>query len=387
MRGYASLAFVIAAGCADSGNHTVTIDLFYPGPTLVAYREGTGPWKTPDTNAMGGYVIKGNGQFELVAVTVLDNGAFVAEQLEATYADSDHWVDVGAFVKSTGDQALPWRFFDDPCTPLPLAGGPPVQISGRMLQPGTVDMDASCQSATTAPWNYALNVTTGTHSLLATGGGRFVLQRSLSVASAMTLPDIDLSAGGAMTTTPVLVQNADQNQVAAIVNMYSPTERFRVSSSFGIIGPAQPLSAPIIPPSALLVEEGQVIEVHSPGGAFAPTDRAARALFTGSPPGFALLAPPTVQIDASSGIDVIALQDLGPQYNGILFGVQGANGSQIITASKAWLDATKAEGIQFDIDAPGYDPTWIVDRTMGFFRSFAISDDSTDVTYVSRVNG
>jgi hypothetical protein len=395
MLGRHALAFVCVtavAGCGDNSENVARVDLALGQATFIRYREGDGPWRHPDLLTDGSYLVRGGYEFELVAVKVVPGVEIFAEQLAATYAEADHWVDVGPFIPVVGDQLSPAASFDDPCFSFHV--GPTVTVTGQMAQAGDVDMDRSCASRATAPWSFALQVSPGTHDLIAAGGGAMAIRRELQIDAATTLPDLDLdlaAEGAALVSHPILITNPDPSgYVYGEVDLYTQHDGLAVSSAEGTVAPGRTIDALAVPPSLLVPSDVQTVEVYSPGGD-APMQRAARAAFTDRLPELDLLAPPSAQIDVVSDVDVISWQGpLAPRWTYLDFEVDSGSFptsfTQRITATRKWLEAHDATSLQFDVDVPEYDRSWSVDRAHVWSRTIDVRDDATPVAYQTTVH-
>lgn len=127
-----------AAACTGSTSGTTTFTLTVNAtPTLIAYRDGAGPWREPDPGTYAGdYVMHVSADYE-VLVVCSDGTGFLSELRRRTVDDADSDL----------------MYCDGHSYALPGS----VAVNGRMLQAGMVAM-GDYASSPTAPWDYALAV-------------------------------------------------------------------------------------------------------------------------------------------------------------------------------------------------------------------------------------
>ncbi|MDB4958788.1 MAG: hypothetical protein JWO36_6357 [Myxococcales bacterium] len=389
-----AMLFVAVAACGDN-THAVQVDLTLGSADLILFRDGVGPWQSPDQIVPGSYALQVADDFELVAVFAWGDGSFYAEELAATYSEGSHWVVIASsqFGGLVAGKTRPASFFDVPCSYLPRTGT--VKVTGTMNQPGDVAMGASCKRSASAPWSFSLDVPTGVHDLIATGslganGKRVSIVRAQLIDAPTTVPNVDLTVAGiALTPTPIAVANSDGDGATVDVTLSTTTDEATLSRSFGTLSAHHTIDAWLAPMANLQPTDQQLLEVHSPGGLNANPDRSARVSFTGNQTVFDLLPPPHPTFSVETNVEVASWSSWLDRYSYVDFVVDGADPNQQattvqqVTASKGWIEAHHTNRLSFDTSIPGYLPAWTIDRTKTYARFFGVRNDSTDVTYMT----
>jgi hypothetical protein len=391
--------FVLASACGDNTHNIIQLDVGLGTPDLIMFRDDGGPWQEPKVVADGSYTFEVLDDYEVVAVYSFDDGSFLAQELAATYRDGNNWgvVWTSQFGALVTGKTGPYSIFRYPCSPFPRDGT--VKVTGRMLDKGQVAMDSSCMTSAVAPWMFSLDVLPGTNDLIATGRvgatPSIAIQRGLVVDGATAIPDIDLSSVGTpLTTMPVAVVNTDESGIAATnVILTTSAGASNVSGTSAEVSAMHTISTSLVPTSVMEPGDRQALEVHSPGGDFAPVDRSARTIFTGNEIVFELIPSATISYDVVNGVDVVSWGSaLAPRYGYVDFNIESVPNANLnysgqhVTVTKHWLEDHKATSVGFDTDVPGYDAAWSIDRTQQYGRWFDVRDDSTNITYMTTNN-
>jgi hypothetical protein len=327
----------------------VTYTIFNGTPTFAAYRDGHGPWLTPTTNAQGDYELHITNDYQFVYVCIYPSmpPQFDAELFEATAADRANW--------------------EGTCS-VPSTAAPPttVTVTGEMKQAGTLDMVQS-KTSTSPNWTFMLDVPTGTQDLVAYDSSRMVIKRGIAVASAMSLPMIDVAADGAMMTNVKVT-------ITGRVTSDVPFTAFDLHTQYGDFSQTGTATAVNAPPSSLLTSSDEEwIYVNDLG---LRSDRYVAATYTGAESmTFDLLPELTgITLDPST---LKATWTSLPSFDDV-YVLALANGSlQGVLATPTWLStAGSISTIEFDAAPPGYDPTWKIDLTGSYDEEFGIDASS-----------
>lgn len=340
------------------GPNTVSLRTF-GGPQLVMYRDGAGPWLVPLEVSIGNYELRVTDAYEVVLACSTTGAS-----------------DVVLHRQTFGDGATRYGFCDVPSSdPAPMT----VQVTGQMAQAGQVYM-TDMASSTTAPWTFMLDVTPGTHDLVAVGtNNRILVRRDVTVSAAATLPAVDVVADGvAMTPVPLTINNGVHGGEVFSTDFYWS---LRNSSAF-LTGASTTLQTP--PASLVDASDFTFLSLY------ATTDagwRYAFTSFTGAETTFTLPAAPSGITYAEAGGALMASWGTTPDYTELelsLAATSASNDRRLrVVASRAWLAATGLTQIGFDADPPGFDPSWNIDLAGPYVRMLTVSDNSGTISYGS----
>jgi hypothetical protein len=358
-----SLLGLIAA-CGDAGDAlpdgAVTIDSapFVPGPNLVTvrvgfntpfytrYRDGSGPWTTPEQVTPGNFELHITDTYEVVAVCGDPTSLVDTQQIRRTFADGD-----SAFILCFGAGFGPSS---------PTA----VTMRGEMQQPGTIFFDDQVSSAV-APWSFNLQVEPGTHDLIAIGSSSVVIRRDQVVSDAAALPPIDLAVEGAPLVVRRFSVNARADESLASQLDLSTSHEHAILAGTG--------ASIAVPPSTLLHPEDSMrawVDAKAD-----TTYRATSIAFTGTQSSFSLL-PILDQVAYSYGSRTISANWAAlPTATLVSLEVYGRS-TQALWASQRWIEATGSTHLSFDTLPPDYDPRWHVDIAGPYLRAFTAWDES-----------
>jgi hypothetical protein len=353
------LALVLLAACGGSDHHhdvtlepdaaidspapktpvAVELDVYGPAPVLVAYRDGAGAWQTPTGDA-GRYSLTVTDDYQVV-VACNENGDIQSTQISATVDDGSRQY---AFcMDESGNNT------------------PPVAVTGSMKQPGTVYLQNVVDS-TTPNWNVSLDVTPGTHDLVAVDNQhRILMRRGLDLTTAATLDPIDLTGAPMMTAYSLQIANAGTDSISTFLDLMTSNDDVQWSSQ----------TAEIWGPPASLVGSSDfqyVSAIAFAGNAY----RWDGHELTGTETSFTLpdaLTGVTFS-GASAGWTTL------PTYDKVELDLESGNGqntiSQSVQATKRWIDAKHATSLAFDAQPPGYQASWNVNASSfgGNFYAF-----------------
>jgi hypothetical protein len=313
-------------------------------PLLLAFADDDGTWTPIVPNPQGDYMISATNRHAIVMVCGSDVVGYRTEVAQRT------------------------RFDDDPFFFCYNGGGTSqfVAVTGQMLQPGEVQMLAR-DEGTASPWTFELMVLADTHDLVAFGESMVLLRRNISVTAAMTLPDVDLTQGGAAyATTPVLLDNVlGDETVETVASIFTGND------------------------IADYVRSGSTL-YEVPSSLLGPTDFQ-----------FAEIRATTATTSRSASIDTMGptpMLTLMPRLSGIEFSDHGAtwsdlpdstaevrlfssNASEYLTieASGGYIAGDTELGVTLDI--PGYDDAWRL--TGSLYHTFVAYDDENGQTEIS----
>jgi len=363
-------AVTAVAACASSPSSSSspgpnTVSTFVWGaPTLIAYRDGEGPWLTPTSDGAGTYQLHVTDGYQLV-VTCSDPTGFTTKLRARTFGD--------------GATDFVWCMnHGDPFAT--------VLVTGEMTQPGFVSM-YDYASSTTAAWSFALDVTPGVHDLGATGDGHFARRRDVYIPDAATLPTIDVDAeGDPLVATPLAVTGLQSDdQLTSEVDVYTALD---VVTSPAVAG----TTAQIVPQSQLVT--GDQIDLFVTA-ADASSVRTADTWFTGSETSFAMPAPLS-GVTFARRDTVHATWDTLPAYDELALQL-AANGPgwssvQELSASASWLAEQGATDLAFALDPlpPRFQQAWTIDLDQAYTRALVATRDGDTVfttSYREGVNG
>jgi hypothetical protein len=339
---------------------------------FAAYRSGDGPWHTP---ALGS---GSNGLF--YTLTVADDYLLVLVCDDAgsgTAFDSEAY---GFTFKGDGPVVYAGCSEQTGFPPTPMT-----QVTGTMLQPGSVQVGGLGSSATTADWTYSADVPSGLHDVLAIGTDGLALWdkgRAFDGATA-TGPTLDTSTGVALLHQQLTTTGLD-GTTPQVLDQVVATDTATVFSGTGD-------DILLMPPSELGTGDLQMLELDAFAGV---QDQEAFETATGPTmpvTHFAMLPPltaVTIHTDASaysaswSTLPVSSYDEVV-----LLADAAGAPGTQQMFASSSWIAARAATTLGFDTSAPGYQDAWTVAASGGFAEVHVDATDAATGVYYSTWTG
>jgi hypothetical protein len=335
---------------AQNGPNLVQLDLFGT-PDLIEYRDGNGPWVVP-AMVSGVYQLHVTDDYQVVAACSFSGLASNedSEQRNATF----------------GDGAMQFMFCGSGSST-----GTTFAVTGQMLQPGNVQLQDTAMGAT-SPWSFSLDVSAGTHELVAIGATKMLIRRNLALSAATTVPDVDVTtAGTAFTTATATVIGAD------------PTDSVHIQSGlftgndFATLSDTTDRTITYAPNSLIAANDGPQLQVQVTNMA----NTVARSVFTYGPTSATMFMLPPVLTGVTFGSTEPLTASWGtlPDYSNaevLAFGgTQASFLEQYVSATKAWLDKTGATSLAFQSDAANYNPAWNV-ATAGAFIEFAVANNT-----------
>ncbi|HEY1555810.1 MAG TPA: hypothetical protein VGF94_13320 [Kofleriaceae bacterium] len=386
MRSICAFAVVLAA-CGDNTHHTVQVDFGFQQPTLVEFRGDTTAWRVPEKVGASAFAFDVDDDYELVAVFEVPGLGVDSYELAATYADGDQWATTAVMSNTSYDpwpvgRALPVQTWL--CLPLGTIGVP-----GTMLQAGRVALGGACQVGLSDPWSFRLDIGFGTYDLIASTPSQVLIERNVEVTANTIVPTIDASHGDTLVSQPVAVGNVDPTGSVQIDDeLFTTGCSSDVASSYEPLATGTRYAVPIVPAVALQSSEQQWLDVKSTSNDLA-TRRVARVLLASATPVVYLPSPPVVSYGMQGEADVaIWSPPLAPSYDLVELDVSSELDalyptSQHVTATKQWLDDHDIDHLAFDTDAPGFDPSWSIDRTIPYQRTFSVGQSSIDAAYMA----
>jgi len=367
-----ALALALLAACSGSNGHhqvvivdapidvtpdvpptAVELAVYGTPPSLVAYRDGAGAWQTPVADSSGNYTLNVSVDYQVVVVCH-DSANADSVLLEATANDGRQFVF---------------------CS-IPTSGTPPttVAMTGHMVQAGDVWLGDTA-SSTTAPWDFTLNVTPGTHDLIASSAAHgLVIRRDQMVTAAGALAPIDVaSEGTAMTPVNLTIGGLGSDMLTTELDLFLQHDVAMWSGS---------TPALYAPPSSLLTAsdfEFLFAEAYTP-----TTARYADTQFTGTETTLDLPAALTGIVFGPGKASWGTL----PAYDQISLDLQQTRTlglEQTVQATKGWIDATHATALAFDANPPGFDASWSIDPSASYGKMFQAMQTEGSVSYGSMV--
>jgi hypothetical protein len=335
---------------AQNGPNLVQLDVFGT-PDLIEYRDGNGPWVVP-TMVSGVYQLHVTDDYQVVAACSFSGlaGNVDSEQLNATF----------------GDGAMQFMFCQSGSST-----GTTFAVTGQMLQPGNVHMQDTAMGAT-SPWSFSLNVSAGTHELVAIGATKMLIRRNLALSAAITVPDVDVTtAGTAFTSATATVIGAD------------PTDSVHIQSGlftgndFATLSDTTDQTIIYAPNSLIAANDGPQLQLQVTNMA----NTVVRSVFTYGPTSATMFTLPPVLTGVTFGSTEPITASWGtlPDHSNaevLAFGgTQTSFLEQYVSATKAWLDKTGATSLAFQSDAANYNPAWNV-PTAGAFIEFAVGNNT-----------
>jgi hypothetical protein len=378
-----------AVGCAgDRG--VVTVDMG-GGAYFASYRDGNDQWQKPRfVPETGAYELDVANDFEIVAVFVGPGIAFHAREFAGTRQESDHWSfsdPQSWFVSPAGDGS----------SSLALPGprdcnnsGPGVAVTGQMVQPGLVSIAPSCERSITPNWSFSIFASSGPHDVIAKSElpptsalPTVVVQRGVVIDGAATLPTIDLSSSGVVLAATLLSVTG----LSSTDRLYAGTT-LSTATDTGVIGEmvfaspsSQTLVVPTMPPALLATTDHQQFEVAAAGIGV----RFARGELSGDALAIDFPEANIVLFSQIAGTDTVRwAYPLSHRYEVVGLGLEGLNGaesSQEVYATRGWLAARDAITLAFDASAIGFRPEWTVDHTYSYSPIFAAFDYASSIKY------
>lgn len=340
---------VDVAQTADRLSTTIAIQTDGPAE-LVLYREGTnGNWLPAQPVKRGTYAAQVNGPYTVMVVCQDELGA-------STTLTS----------QTPEDEPLVEAF----CGPLLEEQ---YEVSGTMLQSGTVALGNTFYFSTHPNWGFSLPALAGRYDLVASSADRAMLRRGLAVTGNLALPPIDLAQQGmALVPSPIAVTNPFPGE-ALSVRSFVVTPR---SSQLRLHSGAFP--AKLMPSAALLPGEHQEVSLRSTIGdaSFLTSRSYRRPLLPGESLQATLWDPFTsLSIGDDTNGDVQVSWTGTEPFDQLFLHAYDSLGNSIgLSQTRSYLAATGVHQALLDTHVPGYRSEWRVDPSL-YNRTFAVLQD------------
>lgn len=380
------LASVLAVTACGGGGAapTTTVTLAVDGtPELVAYQDGDGAWQRPPLYDVQGnwsiYNLDVTGPYVALVSCQLSDGARYSEQILAVPPEA------------VGVALAPY-----PCGPAPPPGVT-AEITGQMLQTGSVYVGGIGATSGSAPWTFDLGVPPGIADVIAVGGGSVAIRRNQAITRTAAEPVIDVvNEGAPLDLTMINVFGLLPFQLIVVGEFLQTANGFAdLRGTTESSAPTMDLTLPLILVPAKLLADGDVQGVFLHQFAGSNLMRSYDVSLAASFDHVDLTDPVTVAMPPL--ISDVMLDDLkttpgftatwDPLDNYSAVAVELDSGcvepelgrpvtSLRIHATRPWLDAHGVRSVTFASDAPGFDPAWMVDLGEAYSRSFTVENDT-----------
>jgi hypothetical protein len=203
-----------------------------------------------------------------------------------------------------------------------------------------------------------------------------VLRRDQQITAATTLPAIDTAQGTAMVPVAITVTGLGSDTLGTEYDLFTGNDNAAFTGTTTTVQTA--------PASLLVASDG--VSITATATSTNGGQRSATTSFSGTETTFAL--PPAltgITYSVTGGVLDASFGTL-PPYDTIEMFATASSGSQHVIASKSWVAATGATKLAFDQIPPGYDPTWKVDLTKSYDRSFFTVGSSGTFGFVSQID-
>jgi len=331
----------------------VTIDT-NSAPALVAYRlQPDGAWRTPTASGASTFSFAAEQPYTVIVVCDDNHGFVTVDQTSRAPSDG---AEIFAFCESTRPSN--------------------VDVTGHMAQAGQVSLGSALRALSTTPdWDFTLQPSRGVFDLVASSATRIAIRRDIAIDGPAALsPAVDLAREGAdLVATPFEVMNATvAEKVASSVSLSTPTTAL-VSLYDG-----DPRLTVVAPESALRATDRQSISVTASDGASkraitrdAVREDVPRTIVLPAALDAAHFVP---ESDAIGGAwsALPAHDTLTLSADAFDFRTEPSRAwFYAATMSPAFERATGATQLVLDTSAPAFKPTWKIDVSREYFRSFS----------------
>jgi hypothetical protein len=345
-------------GPPDEEGSKVTITTSGNPPMFMAYRDDGGDWADVVEVDVGVYEIAVEGQYEVV--TVCGSGSRPRTTLARFTLEEGSEQRVSCIL-----------YTDDPL----------YNVTGQMLQPGSVFM-GSLASSTTASWTFDLDVTAGAHDLVAYDGQKILFQRDLDIQADTATDPVDLAAGAAFVSKAFTFEGTRSDDTVAL-------ETDLVTANEVVYLPGSATTAKVVPDELLADNDIQMVLATASNGTARRTIEVSAA---GAVPSTLTFAPRLAGVTLEPrGAKWASMPTGGVGYSQYT-PAEAAGGERRLSlvVSKGWRDANLASlvvtgELEIDLAIPGYDDAWKIDDT-NHYATLSVVDAVDGVTYTSAVN-
>jgi hypothetical protein len=400
------------AACGSDDSSLCASDVrFIPvgTPTFLAARDvgngsggGSGSaWQLPALQSDGTYHICATQQVEIVEVCEHADGSFTDDEFLALASEvsevsgSPCNVDTGSGSDAGSGSATI------------------VTVTGSVSAAGIVGIGDAFEVGSSAPWDYSLDVPTGTYDVIASTGidpagsgsgsdgsdgsgsagsdsGLLAIARGVTFGSDTAL-DVDLAAGVPLQPVKLGLVNAGSDALTVEAETVYATE-----TSEATIAVTRDGTALIAPQTAVAPNEAQILTVIATDA----TDRqqTLQAPFGAAPNGSATfeMLGPLDMVSFGSGTPESVTWDVLPGFTNLQLDLVAGGGLgagsaadpvsiQRVTASASWQGMFKVTTLAFDTSAPGFQAKWNIDTSQPFGRELEVELDSSAETLTTAV--
>jgi hypothetical protein len=345
-----------AAGCDDGASPvtvTITTDIT---PPLVAFRDGLdGAWQLATPTSPTRFEAKVTGPYFFTVVCEQMFGEIILVQSGRTLDDE--------------------REANIKCDFRPAASH---FVTGRMVQPGHVQIANELVSSSFPDWVFAVSVAAGTYDLMARTDDRILLRRAIAVTGDVALtPALDVLQGGAaLATVAFTATNAESFEtLAASVHLAQAPGLTPFNVYRGPIATAK-----VAPDSALVPTDAQTVSIQATAGYGL---RALRRPFRiGGDTTYTLPGLFSGVVWEVEGSNISVSWTAVPEFDLFSIAVSGMpTGSPRfhslgLDLSPRFLAETGVTRATVDTDLPGFKPEWRVDFGRQYFRDVLVQREA-----------
>lgn len=325
----------------DTGD-PVTIDVATGvEPALVAVRDGaTAAWTAVTASAPSSYQVVVHGPYTLLVVCA--PGATQQRVTERSLTPADE------------------RTQTIDCTP-PPAPGAQATLSGRMTQSGLVAAGDGRDTSVADDWSFDIDLTAGTHDLVAVARTMIGFRRGIDVTNDVTLATTVnlLTEGAPYIMAPLVVPNPGTGEVLrARVTLRTATTPAAAPIQLSLGLPAGALLAP----NALLVATDEQVATVSATKDGATRSRR-RPVREGGDLTYALPEPLAGAAFSMDAGQLVGTWTSLPAYTSVQTRAETPRISHVHELSASFVNATAATHATIDTEVPGFDAAWKIDYT------------------------
>jgi hypothetical protein len=331
------------------GPNLVTLTIGFDEPFYIRYRDGEGPWTTPVRTQANTYELHVTDAYDVVAIC---GGAreFDSEMLKRTFGDGST---AFMFCYTSGSFSAP-------------LAGEVWEVAGTMKQAGDVSF-GSYDWSPFGPWSFSLDVTQGTHDLIAIGETHMLIRRGVNIAADTTLAPIDVEVDGQLLQSFPFSTNAESGveTVSGSIELETAAEVAFINGS---------ATALRVPPAAILIPGDRVDARIS--ASTNTTSRSVRTQFTGDD-GYFVLPPKIGKIEYTYPyLQLWATWQTLPRFTELALSMESlaAPTRQGVSVSDRYLQATHTNYVSFYPMPGDFEVRFTVDLIGPYYRDFTAYD-------------
>lgn len=313
----------------------VVVDTLHP-PELIAYREGTGAWKTPTATSQSKFEFDATGPYRVTTVCRDGSGGIIVYQAART----------------TNEQ----RAVTHACAPAVTPAV--VEVTGELTHAGRVAIGTDQQVVGGLGGRFSLKVPRGTYDLVGASSDAIAIRRGVAVDPAGTPPVVNVGLFSAAAGAPLVVPNfvifdgmTDAQRRAAVW--------IETGSTIARIFEGAPGLAPIAPDAVLRATDKQFVQISESKGDHELTvtrqfseggDRTTRMPKP--------LGPATFSI-VSGTEDIFATWSTLPSFDRIQFRLAGPGLVHELTVGAGYVATTAATNAMLELtEIPAFRAEW-----------------------------